>query len=447
MNAAVDPFADCFQAPPLSPGVTMEMVEEAAPPPPRQLQPVAVIPTPEAVVLRTVNLEDVEMRSIEWVDRPFLQASAFHLIAGKKGAGKGTWLARQIALVTTGKLLDRPANVLVLATEDSASIDLKPRIVAAGGLPNRVDVIKEHVLLPRDVLKIVKTAKEIGNVGLIIIDPIANHLGGENTDGEGKVRDAIAPLNDVADVLGCIVLGVRHLTKNTGPGALASVLGSTAWVDVPRAVLVAAADDEDDLRFHVQTVAGNRGPRNSTGREYRIELRDVGLKEMVTYAAEVGDSSKNVDDLLVPRTKTSGSAAARELILDELTRAGGRMESDALDAVIAGKAGIATKTVQNIRTKLKNEGLIRNVPDRDAGGAVKCWFVALTNAPDPSHAQGDKKSVPSVSGPLGATTTSRDPVPTGESGSSVNGHHAEFIDDAEMARLQNLFDEHQEARP
>ena len=70
-----------------------------------------------------------------------------------------------------------------------------------------------------------------------------------------------------------MVFGVRHLGKDSSRGALASVLGSTAFVDVPRAVILMAADDEDEMLFHAQVVAGNRGPRGDTGRAYRLKLR------------------------------------------------------------------------------------------------------------------------------------------------------------------------------
>jgi hypothetical protein len=33
------------------------------------------------------------MRSIRWLEKPLWQASAFELLAGAKGSGKGTYLA------------------------------------------------------------------------------------------------------------------------------------------------------------------------------------------------------------------------------------------------------------------------------------------------------------------------------------------------------------------
>jgi AAA domain len=371
------------------------------------------LPPPTVIGLPTVRLADIEMKSIEWVDRPFLQRGAFHVLAGKKGAGKGTWIARQAARATTGEMFGHPVNVLILASEDSNAIDLKPRIVAAGGDPNRVHSVTGSVLLPDHIPALRATANRIGDVGLIVIDPIGNHLGGANTDSEGAVRDAIAPLNDLADELDAVVLGVRHLSKNTQRGALSSVLGSTAWVDVPRVVLVAAADNEDEMVFHVQTVAGNRGPKSGAGRSYRLELVDVGLKEPVTFAAETGDSAKDVDNLLSEEKRPSGSANARDLILSTLEQHG-QMESDQLDALVAEQAGVSAKTVQNLRTGLKNEGLIKSVAGRDEHGAVKRWFVARTNAPlpdpvpHPVHARENEKSVSSSSTSLHPESTHRD---------------------------------------
>ncbi len=59
------------------------------------------------------------------------------------------------------------------------------------------------------------------------------------------------PLNKLADELGCLIIGVRHLKKDRSSGALASILGSTAWADVPRAVVMIAKDDVDEDVRHI----------------------------------------------------------------------------------------------------------------------------------------------------------------------------------------------------
>lgn len=394
--------------------------------------------TDDSFGLAAVRLSDITMRSIEWVDRPFLQRGAFHILAGKKGAGKGTWIARQTARATTGELFGEPKNVLILASEDSNAIDLLPRITAAGGDPSCVYSIGGSVVLPDHIPRLRETAEHIGDVGLIVIDPIGNHLGGVNTDSEGAVRDAIAPLNDLSDDLDVVVLGVRHLGKNSSRGALSSVLGSTAWVDVPRVVLVAAADDEDEMVFHVQTVAGNRGPKSNSGRSYRLELVDVGLKEPVTFANETGKSGKHVDNLLSAEKAPSGSANARELILSTLVERG-QMESSKLDALVAEQAGVSAKTVQNLRNELRGKGLVRAIPERDDDkGAVKRWYVALTDAGEDQASQGpglareNEMSGSSSSSALEPVIARRD-LGSGSGSSAIAA-----VDDAELERLSEL---------
>ena len=198
------------------------------------------------------------MRSIVWREKPLWQASAFQLLAGAKGSGKGTYLAGLAARVT--KLGE---NAVFLSSEDSAEIDLKPRLVAAGAVIERCFCIQQHVRLPDDVDALRALAADLGGVGLLVIDPVANHIGDRNSNSDAEVRNAIAPLNRLADELDCLLIGVRIRVTTVRRGALASILGSTAWVDTPRAVVMIAVDDEDELVRHIQVVAGNRSLNGS----------------------------------------------------------------------------------------------------------------------------------------------------------------------------------------
>src|SRR5213593_1743338 len=88
------------------------------------------------------------MRPIEWLDKPFLQRSAFQLIAGPKGVGKGTWISRVTAGMTQGAY-GQPRNVLLVSSEDSAAIDIRPRLKAAQGDDSRVYLVRSGFALPR----------------------------------------------------------------------------------------------------------------------------------------------------------------------------------------------------------------------------------------------------------------------------------------------------------
>lgn len=303
--------------------------------------------------LSAVILKTIKPRTIEWIDKPFLQGSAFHLVAGPKGVGKGTWLARIMAKQTTG-VYGANRNVLLVSTEDSAGIDIHPRLKAANGDAAHVHLITSAFTLPDDLDRLRELALEIGNVGAVIIDPIGNHLKGADTDKEGAVRNAIHGLNALADDLTCIIIGVRHLTKARSSGALAAVLGSVAWIDLPRAVLAFAPDDEDDMVFHIQVVAGNRSGRGAA-QAFRIELRDVGLTEPVTYAADLGESGKSVDQLLTTSNVPKGAKreSIKELILRELAK--GERPMDYLKSVAIAEIDACGETVWRAANELKAE--------------------------------------------------------------------------------------------
>jgi hypothetical protein len=217
---------------------------------------------------------------------------------------------------------------------------------------------------------------------MLVIDPVANHIGDRNSNSDGEVRDAIAPLNALANELQCLLIGVRHPGKDKSRGAVASILGSTAWTDTPRAVVMIVVDDVDPLVRHIQVVSGNRSP-NGSAQAFRIEAVDVqGLDEPITRAVDLGVSSKSVEDLLATRVDNghaSKTADARELILDILDEEGSQ-ESDALDARVANETGLEAKTVRNIRGQLSKQGLIKVKPEDDGDGNRR-WRVSRTNAP------------------------------------------------------------------
>jgi hypothetical protein len=326
--------------------------------------------------LQTRPLTDVQPRSIEWLEKPLWQRSAFQLLVGPSGVGKGTYLAGLAARVTR-----QGANVLFISTEDSAAIDLVPRLTAAEADLSKCHIPQTmHVKFPADLDLLEEAAKDIGGIGLLVVDPIASHIGAADSNSETAVRDAIGRLNKLSETLDCLIIGVRHLGKSRERGALASVLGSTAWVDTPRAVVAIASDDEDESIRVIQVVAGNRA-QGGTASEFRIEAVDVkGLKEPITLAVDLGESSRTVDEILTAPKDQSRSRQARELILDIL-EAEDAQNSELLDARVAKELGIAIRTVKNQRYSLGNEGLVKFFQDRDELGVPKCWMVARTAVP------------------------------------------------------------------
>ena len=338
-----------------------------------------------------VWLAGYELKQVEWVERPLLQL-AFTLLAGRPGIGKGALVARWVARCTNGSMYGEPRPAILLSTEDDPEVDLGPRVEAAGGDRSLVAMPPSSFQLPRDIDWLRGYVQSInalgrGETGLIAIDPVANHTGEANTDRESEVRTALMPLAVFVNEIRIPTVGVRHLsTKEAKGGALAKVLGSTARIGVPRVVIAAVADSSDPALVHVQPVKGNRVPRGEAGRRFKLESRVLpGFTESVVCAVEDGASEIDVDSELAGLKGESSSEQARELILELLHDAPGRMmESDALDAAVSEQSGLSARTVRNLRVELGHKGWLRSTPERDESGAVQRWNVALTNAaPDP----------------------------------------------------------------
>jgi len=223
---------------------------------------------------RTIQLSSVAMMPIVFVDKPLFQANAFHLLVGKKNAGKGTFLSSVAARFTRGELGEKRNVLWIAAGEDSLGLDVHPRIVAAGGDAARVFCPEASYTprLPADIPLIRQWIEDVGDVGLIVIDPVSGTLCmGTNSNHDTDVRAAISPLNELSGSTESLIIGVRHLGKGASErGALESVLGSVDWVNVPRAVLAIAIDEDDETIRHVQVKAGNRLPRGSASRSFRI---------------------------------------------------------------------------------------------------------------------------------------------------------------------------------
>lgn len=360
-----------------------------------------------------VWLDAYDMKQVEWAETPLLQI-AFTLLAGRPGIGKGALVARWVARCTNGTMYGKPRPAILLSTEDDLEVDLGPRIEAAGGDRSLVAVPPQTFSLPRDIDWLREYVEQInesgrGDVGFIGIDPLSNHTGAANTDREAEVRAALMPLASLVHELAIPTVGVRHLsTKESKGGALAKVLGSTAWIGVPRVVLGAVRDTSDPALVHVAPIKGNRRPAGESGVRFKLESHTLeGFTESVVYAVEDGTSDVDLDAHLAGEQSDSRSGQARELILETLREAGGSMESDTLAATVAQATGLNARTVNNLRTELGNEGLLRSKPERDTTGTAKRWHVHLTEAAKlpPSRGGTGSRDVVCSSRDLAATTS------------------------------------------
>jgi hypothetical protein len=171
----------------------------------------------------------------------------------------------------------------------------------------------------RDMPQLQAEAERIGNVRLLIVDPVVSAVAGDSHKNT-EVRRALQPLVDLGSALGAAVLGISHFSKgSSGRDPTERVVGSMAFGAVARVVLCAAKvkgqDGNDDRRILVRSKS-NIGPDDG-GFEYSIAQTE--LQAWPGVHASLIEWGQAVD------------GTARELLADAEADQGDDVEASAFD--------------------------------------------------------------------------------------------------------------------
>lgn len=250
---------------------------------------------PGLIIYRRIS--EIEAKPIRWLWPGRIARGKVSMIAGHPGLGKSQITASLAAIVTKGGRwpVDRTGcergNVLFLSAEDDPADTIRPRLEAAGADLERVSIIQAvrdgfnsegHELqrafnLKEDIRRLESVLQEIGDVALVIIDPVSAYLGNTESHNNAEVRALLAPLSDMAGRAGAAVVAVSHLNKGNGSGAdaLSRVTGSLAFVAAARAAYIVAKDSEDEARRVFMPAKNNIGA-DIGGLAFRIEGCTIG---------------------------------------------------------------------------------------------------------------------------------------------------------------------------
>jgi AAA domain len=282
------------------------------------------------------------------------------LIAGEPGLGKSQLTASLAATVTTGGqwpcATDRAplGSVVILSAEDDASDTIAPRLKAAGADLNRVQVVsavnasdgkttsRRSFNLQTDLDLLERAMRQVGDVRLVVIDPITSYLGkGVDSHKNAEVRSVLEPVAEMAARWQAAVIGVTHFSKGGGTSAINRFIGSIAFIAAARAAFVVTADpdSEDDARRLFLPVKNNLAAKGE-GLSFRIEqhLLENGLcpsviewgsdvvtqtaDEILAATAEAGDSPRRTEAEDFLRSSLADGPRPTKGIQDEAKEAG-----------------------------------------------------------------------------------------------------------------------------
>lgn len=220
--------------------------------------------------LITRRASDIQTKPIEWFYDQRVPANSISLLIGMPNTGKSTVLMDWTARVTNGtpwpvgdNRRTPQGSVLILSAEDQPEHIIVPRLKAAGADLCKVSiidgvrqlteeeasdgkVIRTSVDVGRDAELLEQHIDELGDVKLIIIDPLDSYIGSSTDVFRGnEARAALDPIKVLAEERGVTVLICHHFNKAPTNNALDRVSGARSFGALPRSVWITAADESE----------------------------------------------------------------------------------------------------------------------------------------------------------------------------------------------------------
>lgn len=345
---------------------------------------------------------------VKWLWDGWLPEGMLTIMAGQQAQGKTTICMGLAATVSSGgKFPDgqksKAGNVLIWSGEDIPDVGLLPKLIAMGANCDNVyfvgDVLKDgekHTFQPaKHMDMLLRTIERIGNVKLLIVDPIVSAVGGDDHKNN-DVRKALQPIIDAAAISGMSVIGITHYRKGSqDSAAIERVMGSLAYTAAARSVLCVGKQENDNGGIdNILVRAKSSYAKNGDAFKYSIESKY--LKQHDIYTTEILWSDYiegEADNLLsVPseyeKDNKSELDDAIEFIIENLTEI--TPSNDFMND--AKQLGISKRTMERARKELgvkpkKSDGKwylcpsekIRQMQDRQQGDQERqgCQRVKL----------------------------------------------------------------------
>lgn len=336
--------------------------------------------------------KDVKPEKLEWLWPDRIPLGKLTLLVGHPGIGKSFLSLYMTAQVSSGRAWvdtfggSEPGSVIVMTAEDDPGDTVSVRLIASEANLEKVYEIQGYTAggktqglynLTKDFDVLVRAVQEIGDVKLIVIDPISAYMEGKNENKNAEMREYLNPLIQLANIGNLAIVGISHLNKNNDLTAGQRILGSTGLLAACRAAWLVHPDENDLERKLFLPLKGNLS-KNPNGLAYRLMARSVMTDDGTTPSAYCAFEPEPVymtaEEALIAKKGSSGRPRKREGVREWLwlyLEDGPKLLDDIL---AAGKEkGFTKRTLERIKAKDEIQSISNYDPET---GKVR-WEWAL----------------------------------------------------------------------
>ncbi len=353
--------------------------------------------------LKSVNASIVKIEPQKWLLDGYIPLNECTLIAGTGGIGKSTLLLYFAGLVSVGAKLKLNSldykidqgKVVILSAEDKINTSIVPRLKSIGANLDNIEIIESVlevenpenefcVSLDTDIYMLEDKIKEMGNVKLIIIDPITAYIGNLQENKSSQVRNFLLQLGKLADKYNLAILLNTHTRKHSGNesggSAADEIIGSSAWKNTVRQVFTITVDPDNKDRVLVHCPKSNCGPKPEAF-DYTIESIDIEHEGNKINTSRIKLLSGKIDidaDEAMSKSlyeKKLSTDEAKEFILRVL-KFGRKQYSEILREAI--DEGINEATLKYARQSLTREGITPISMEKNSSNRTKMdWYIGV----------------------------------------------------------------------
>jgi hypothetical protein len=226
--------------------------------------------------------------------------------------------------------------------------------------------------------------EHVGDVALVVIDPITAYLGGTDSHKNADIRALLSPLGELAAKHGASVVCVSHLNKSSGGEALTRVTGSLAFVAASRAAFIVVRDSIDPTRRLFLPIKNNVG-NDQSGLAFSVESHTIaGGIESSRIRWEEDPVTMTADEAMAPQGENAEDRSAVDDAMEFLNTqlAAGPVSTKQL-RIDADGAGHSWQTVRRAKKILCVEA--------KKEGMTGPWYwrlpMKMVNKPEDAHAE------------------------------------------------------------
>lgn len=335
----------------------------------------------ESVELEIFKASEIVPKPQPWLWDGIIPLDTCTLFAGEGGIGKSQLLIDICAKISTGEKFQvggfdyqmSQGSIIVLTAEDDFEYSVTPKLIAANANCDNIYIMrctqgkiskkKKFIELDNQLELLEKKIEELGNVKLLIIDPISYFVGKIRDHINTEVVNFLGNLNEFAKNHNIAIILNKHLRKRASGINLANAIdevgGAGAWVNSPRQAWLICRDQEDETKILFANLKVNITKKKTNAFSFKVLSHTIQVENgsfLPTTRLEWSQTMEeiNADQALNKDTyHTSKVQIAITFILDYLKKNGQTRLTELQE--MAEKKSIKLKTFRNAAEEIEKK--------------------------------------------------------------------------------------------